>query len=82
VITFEALHEHLVKRFDLGEDLVVMSFDEIEDLVGPVPAGAAHKKAWWHGATTRQALAWTLAGWDVDTVGFAARRVAFRRRPA
>ena len=59
--------------------VAVLTFDEIEALVGPLPPGAAHKKSWWISKTSAQAASWRGAGWSVDTVGFAARKVAFRR---
>jgi hypothetical protein len=77
--TYGPLHDLLVNRAGSGEDLCVLSFEEIAAVAGPLPAGAAHKKAWWFGRTSLQARAWESAGWRVDTVGFAARRVAFRR---
>lgn len=69
----------LTDRAEQGQGLCVLSFDEIEALVGPLPPGAAHKKSWWIGKQSPQATAWRNAGWAVDTVGFAARKVAFRR---
>lgn len=77
--TYVPLHDLLAARAAAGEELCVLSLDEISAIVGPLPAGAAHKKAWWFGKTSPQARAWGSAGWRVDTVGFAARRVAFRR---
>lgn len=62
-----------------GEELLVLGFDEVEGLVGALPPPAATTKTWWLGKSSAQARAWGAAGWRVDTVGFAARRVAFRR---
>jgi hypothetical protein len=76
---FDPLRDYLVTQFELGNQRLFLSFDEIELMVGPLPAEASHKKSWWHGARSAQAKAWRDAGWAVDTVGFAAKRVAFRR---
>lgn len=62
-----------------GDELVVLQFDEVEELVGALPPPAATSKTWWVGKSSPQGRAWAAAGWRVDTVGFAARRVAFRR---
>lgn len=79
VDAYAGLQRLLAERADSGEQVCVLSFDQIETVVGPLPPGAAHKKAWWFGKATPQARSWASAGWRVDTVGFAARRVAFRR---
>lgn len=76
---FGPLRDYLVTQFELGNQHLFLSFDEIEAMVGMLPAGASHKKSWWHSAKSAQANAWRDAGWAVDTVGFAAKRVAFRR---
>lgn len=77
--TYTGLQRLLAERAASDQQVCVLGFDEIESVVGPLPAGAAHKRAWWFGKTSPQARSWTTAGWRVDTVGFAARRVAFRR---
>jgi hypothetical protein len=76
---FDLLRDYLVTQFELRYQHLFMAFDEIEAMVGTLPAGASHQKSWWHGTGSAQAKAWRDAGWAVDTVGFAAKRVAFRR---
>ncbi len=76
---YEPLRALLVEAAARSDELIVLSFDEIEHLVGALPPPAANKKTWWLGKNSPQGRAWAAAGWRVDTVGFAARRVAFRR---
>jgi hypothetical protein len=76
---WESLQARLAEASVNGGDLLVLTFDEVEELVGPLPPPAAHKKSWWVANSSPQARAWSSVGWCVDTVGFAARRVAFRR---
>ncbi len=76
---YAPLRALLIEAAARGDELLVLSFDEVEDLVGALPPPAANKKTWWFGKSSLQARAWAAAGWRVDTVGFAARRVAFRR---
>lgn len=60
---------------------VEMTFDDIERLVGPLPASATKFSAWWNNeqpdTTHVQALAWLNAGREVELVDRAARRVRF-----
>jgi hypothetical protein len=57
-----ALHTYLAGRF---ADTVVLSFAQIESLLGfPLPATAGNDAAWWTAAATaepRQQDAWRLA---------------------
>jgi hypothetical protein len=71
---WESLQARLAEASANGGDMLVLTFDEIEDLVGPLPPPAAHKQNWWVAKNSPQARAWSSAGWCVDTVGFAARR--------
>jgi hypothetical protein len=60
---------------------IEMTFDEIERLVGPLPASATKYSAWWNNEQLDtvhvQALAWLNAGRQVESVDRAARRVRF-----
>ena len=76
---YSKLGDFLKDCAEQGQVACVLSFDEIEAMVGPLPPAAANKKSWWVGKQSSQAAAWRSAGWLVDTVGFAARKVAFRR---
>ena len=61
---------------------VSMTFDEIDDLVGGLPASARRHRAWWaNEADGRhvQARAWVQAGWRVEDVSLTQERVRFSR---
>jgi Holliday junction resolvase-like predicted endonuclease len=60
-------------------DEVKMSFADIEELVGPLPASARIHRAWWANDSKSEALAWQAAGWRVQFVDQAAERVIFAR---
>jgi hypothetical protein len=66
---YDRLFEHLC-RADDGP--LTMSFDEIEDLVGALPASARRSKAWWandpSGGAHVQAKAWLNSGREVESV--------------
>ena len=77
---YQLLHKYLRDRF---ADRVVLTFGEIEDLLGfPLPAAARLDAAWWGGGTadrTAQSDAWTLAH-RTATVNLRARSVVFERQ--
>jgi hypothetical protein len=57
-----------------------MTFEEIERLVGELPASATAHAAWWANESTprhTQAKAWLNAGREVEHVDRARRRVRF-----
>ena len=58
---YDPLKAHLGGR---GKQ-VVMTFDEIADLVGGLPASAREYQAWWnnHDSTHPQSKAWNDAGY-------------------
>jgi hypothetical protein len=61
---------------------VEMAFDEIDDVVGGLPASARRYSAWWSNereGTHVQARAWMDAGWRVANVNLTAERVRFTR---
>lgn len=72
---YRALQDHLA----LATGLVTMSFEDVEQLVGPLPESAHHYRAWW--ANTRenrsQARAWLNAGYVVGQVDLTAETVEF-----
>src|SRR4051812_43472181 len=74
---YDPLFRHLVAA-DASAS-VEMSFDEIEQLVGLLPASASQYSAWWNNegpATTHvKALAGLNAGREVKRVGGNGRRV-------
>jgi hypothetical protein len=75
---YDPLFEHLCRS---GDGPVEMSFDEIEALVGPLPATASRQRAWWAneaaGGRHVQAHAWVNAGRQVESVDVDRRRVRF-----
>lgn len=74
---YDPLFRHLCT---IGDDSVEMTFDEIEQLVGPLLAAAGTKRERWtndHAQRPAQARAWLDAGRQVDSVDRASRRVRF-----
>lgn len=73
---YDPLFRHLCAAPDQP---VEMTFDDIERLVGPLPASAATHAAWWSNDTGGhvQAKAWLDAGREVTAVDRDRRRVAF-----
>jgi hypothetical protein len=78
---YQLLHQYLRDRF---ADRVVLTFAQIEDLLGfPLPDSARRERAWWGAADPAalrsvQSEAWTLAG-RTATVNLPARSVLFER---
>lgn len=68
------------------EPTIVMTYDEIEKLIGrklPNTAYGDSWRQWWANTETHsQALAWLRAGWRVTRPDLANKRVEFRREPA
>ena len=58
-----------------------MTFDDIEQLVGPLPMSASTHPAWWaneaEGGRHVQARAWLNSGREVQSVDRTGRRVVF-----
>jgi hypothetical protein len=75
---YDRLFEYLCR---VGDGPLELGFDEIEALVGPLPASATTHPAWWAneapGGRHVQARAWLNAGRAVESVDGAARRVRF-----
>ena len=74
------LNEYLENRF---ANTVILTFQQIEDLVGsPLPDVARTDKAWWTAdaadAGSRHSQAWTLAGMTAKP-NLLARNVLFER---
>lgn len=78
---YRSLHRYLVERY---ADIVVLTFAEIEDLLGFVlPELARVQPAWWAtagagGTSSDQSRAWTEAN-RTATPNLPARTVAFER---
>jgi hypothetical protein len=75
------LHKYLRDRY---ANRVVLTFAEIEDLLGfPLPDAARQQSGWWGGpapnaARSAQSDSWTLAG-RIAVVNLAAQSVVFDR---
>jgi hypothetical protein len=80
-IEYRPLHKYLRDRY---ANTVVLTFQEIDDLLGaPLPEAAHRLLAWWtdpqaDGSPSEQSLAWTQAG-RTATPNFLARTVRFER---
>jgi hypothetical protein len=78
---YRLLHKYLRDRF---ANRVVLTFAEIEDLLGfALPDAARHQEGWWRGGAANvprsaQSDAWTLAR-RTAVVNLAARSVVFDR---
>jgi hypothetical protein len=58
---------------------IVLTFGDVEKLVGPLPPSARIHRAWWANDSKVQAQAWRAAGWHVRRVNQSAGRVTFAR---
>ena len=60
---------------------ISLTFDEVERLVGPLPASATKFKQWWANESTGgrnvQATAWLNAGRQVERVDLTERLILF-----
>ena len=79
VAKYDPLFELLCRA---GDEPVTLEFDEVERLVGPLPAAAMKSRRWWGNdpsseAQNAQSKAWLNAGREVESVDHAARRVRF-----
>jgi hypothetical protein len=74
---YDLLREHLRTR----GSRVVMTFDEIANLVGGLPQSAYTYPVWWNNddPTHSHSRSWGDAGYDADP-DVAARTVTFNRR--
>ena len=65
-----------------GEDTVILTFAEIEGLVGPLCKSATQWDPYWHESKTHTIThSWLRAGYVLDKVSRAARKVTLRRHP-
>ena len=80
---YDPLRDFL-KEVPLQQQEVMLSFTQIERILGESLPQSAHKhRAWWsneqHGQHTN-AHAWMTAKWEVDAVDQKAKWVRFRRQ--
>jgi hypothetical protein len=75
---YDPLFDYLCRASD---GRLEMTFSEIEQLVGPLPASASVYPMWWaneaDGGRHVQARAWLNAGREVESVDRATQRVVF-----
>lgn len=74
---YSPLRRHLAAEAAAQVD---MTFGELDDLVGGLPASARRHRPWWSNereGSHVQARAWLDAGWRVDSVNLTAERVRF-----
>lgn len=62
-----------------AHDDITLTFDEIADIVGGLPASACNLPSWWANNSQVQSLAWRAAGWHVHSVVLTSQRVTFAR---
>lgn len=77
---YSALCHHLENEAGTS---IQLSFDEIDSIVGGLPASARRHPAWWSNEVEGshvQAHAWLDAGWRVAHANLTAERVRFTRR--
>ena len=78
---YRELHKYLADRYS---NTVVITFSQIEDLVGfPLPDRARMDREWWTAAPSTElqhAHAWTQAGMTASP-NLLARNVVFERAP-
>jgi hypothetical protein len=76
---YRSLHTYLVNRYS---SLVVMTFAEVEDLLGsPLPAGARQDLEWWNADNDQNfehSNSWRLAN-RTAVANLAAQKVTFTR---
>jgi hypothetical protein len=78
VAKYDPLFEYLCRD---SEAPVSLTFDEVERLVGPLPASATRFKQWWENESTggrhMHAKSWLNAGREVERVDLKERFVWF-----
>ncbi|MGD0608900.1 MAG: hypothetical protein ABSA53_35615 [Streptosporangiaceae bacterium] len=77
---YDPLRDYLASRPEDVRELL-MSFEQVEELVGRLPRSAYVHRAWWANTDDARvaALAWRSAGWNVKSVDQANTQVAFAR---
>jgi len=74
---YEPLRDYLAAQ---PGDEELMTFGQVEQLVGPLPDSAREHRAWWGNDSYRsQSIAWQAAGWHVASVDQASGQVVFVR---
>ena len=76
--SYAAIGTHLT---DAEGTETVLSFDEIETIIGrALPASAHRHRAWWANTDPHsQALTWLSAGWKVEAADLDSKEVTFVR---
>ena len=75
---YDPLFEFLCRRPD---EVLDLTFDDVEAVVGALPASARKYSAWWaneaEGGNHVQARAWLNAGREVESADLSHERVSF-----
>lgn len=71
---YDPLHERLVDAAHSEADSVQLGFDEMDSLVGGLPASARTYREWWANSSQPHCWVWREAGWIVATVSETAVR--------
>jgi hypothetical protein len=74
---YEPLRDHVAGY--TASDQLLLSFEEIEILVGPLPRGARRLRQWWANERSAQARAWQAVGWRVLLADTGSEQVLFQR---
>ena len=78
VSKYDPLTSALRAAAERGQRTVDLDFDEVDALVGGLPASAGVRQ-WWANSEQVHALAWRAAGFHVASVSLDRRRVRFSR---
>jgi hypothetical protein len=74
---YEPLRDYLAA---CSGDEELMTFGQLERLVGPLPRSAHEHRAWWGNDDYKsQSIAWGAAGWHVRSVNQSSGQVVFAR---
>lgn len=71
---YDPMHQRLVDAAHTGADSVQLGFDEMDSLVGGLPASARTYREWWANSSQPHCWVWREAGWIVATVSDTAVR--------
>lgn len=75
---YAPLKDFLAKQ---GKELVPMSFDEIEDVLGEALPPSKQYPAWWSNNPSNNVMTkeWIAAGYQTESVDVAGEKLVFRR---
>lgn len=73
------LTQYLRKLAERGQDVVELSFADLDAMVHELPPSARALRTWWGNSSHVQALAWRHGGFHVETVSLDREHVRFAR---